>query len=467
MTRPSATLRSRNAGNHELSVRRYRLVAFAQTGDSDEATTASSDRGECIVAASVGSPAFAEARDTAASTIRFGTTPVFLDDQDGFLARWSAYLSPAVGTPVQFVHRRSYRDIMGLLRSQEIEAAWICGFPWVVNKQDLRGLSIPLYEGAPIYRSYLIVPASDVLTKSHADLAGKVFAYSDPDSNSGFLVPRTTMMRAGINPDHHFSRTFFTWGHNERRARGRGRPGQRRALGGGGGICDEERARGARASSHSHEPSTEPPLARPSPTTRTTFIVSPGEERPREMMVGVDAGSRDGRARDQESGVRVGIGVREHLAGEVRMALGEDVGGGNDQVGAISGGAFVQRNRESAQVLLVDHPREAANPCGFELPGAQQSHDVAVTAPVHEQHPRADGRREVRGPARRNPSWSSRKTGVVPNRIVLAAESLRLGERGTSNACSNDAIGPVRRSCRRFIAVSRFGECYESVTANG
>ncbi|MGZ3268714.1 MAG: PhnD/SsuA/transferrin family substrate-binding protein [Croceibacterium sp.] len=165
------------------------------------------------VAASVGSPALAEARDSAASTIRFGTTPVFLDDQDGFLARWSAYLSPAVGTRVLFVHRRSYRDIMGLLRSQELEAAWICGFPWVVNKQDLRGLSIPLYEGAPLYRSYLIVPASDVLTKSHADLAGKVFAYSDPDSNSGFLVPRTTMMRAGINPDHHFSRTFFTWGH--------------------------------------------------------------------------------------------------------------------------------------------------------------------------------------------------------------------------------------------------------------
>jgi phosphonate transport system substrate-binding protein len=165
------------------------------------------------VAAVVGGPTLAGARDPTVSTIRFGTTPVFLDDQDGFLARWTAYLSPAVGTPVQFVHRRSYRDIMGLLRSQELEAAWICGFPWVVNKQDLRGLSIPLYEGAPLYRSYLIVPASDILTKSHGDLAGKVFAYSDPDSNSGYLVPRTTMIRAGINPDHHFSRTFFTWGH--------------------------------------------------------------------------------------------------------------------------------------------------------------------------------------------------------------------------------------------------------------
>jgi len=149
----------------------------------------------------------------AISILRFGTTPVFLDDQVGFLARWGAYLSAAVGTSVQFVQRRSYRDIMGLLRSQEIEAAWICGYPWVVNKRELRGLSIPLYEGAPLYRSYLIVPVTDTTTASLADLRGKVYAFSDPDSNSGYLVPRTTMMRAGIDPDRHFARTFFTYGH--------------------------------------------------------------------------------------------------------------------------------------------------------------------------------------------------------------------------------------------------------------
>ena len=136
-------------------------------------------------------------RALAGDALRFGTTPVFLDDQVGFLARWAEYLSRRSARAVQFVQRRSYRDIMGLLRSQELDAAWICGYPWVVNKQVLRGLSIPLYEGAPLYRSYLIVPASDQQTRTHADLAGKVFAYSDPDSNSGYLVPRTTMLAPG------------------------------------------------------------------------------------------------------------------------------------------------------------------------------------------------------------------------------------------------------------------------------
>jgi phosphonate transport system substrate-binding protein len=148
-----------------------------------------------------------------ARALRFGTTPVFLDDQVGFLSRWAAYLTDACGMPVRFVQRRAYRDIMGMLRSEELDAAWICGYPWVVNQSVLQGISSPTYEGGPWYRSYLIVNAHDTMTKSFRDLAGKVYAYSDPDSNSGCLVPRATMIRAGLLPEQLFSRSFYTWGH--------------------------------------------------------------------------------------------------------------------------------------------------------------------------------------------------------------------------------------------------------------
>jgi phosphonate transport system substrate-binding protein len=118
-----------------------------------------------------------------------------------------------MGTQVEFVSRRSYRDIMTLLRNDELETAWICGFPWVMNRAHLRGLSIPLYKNQPLYQSYLIVPASDTSSASLLDMRGKVFAYSDPDSNSGCLVPRTTLIKAGIDPEAHFARSFYTWGH--------------------------------------------------------------------------------------------------------------------------------------------------------------------------------------------------------------------------------------------------------------
>lgn len=145
--------------------------------------------------------------------LTFGTTAVFLDDQVGFLSRWSAYLSKRVGVPVQFVQRRAYRDIMSMLQSQELDAAWICGYPWIVNQSHLRGVSTPLYEDPPWYRSYLIVPATDSTTSHVRELRGHVYAFSDPDSNSGHLVPRTTLISEGLDPDRFFSRSFFTWGH--------------------------------------------------------------------------------------------------------------------------------------------------------------------------------------------------------------------------------------------------------------
>ncbi len=38
-------------------------------------------------------------------------------------------------------------------------------------------------------------------------------AFSDPDSNSGFLVTASDLARMGETPDSFFARTIFTWGH--------------------------------------------------------------------------------------------------------------------------------------------------------------------------------------------------------------------------------------------------------------
>jgi len=40
-----------------------------------------------------------------------------------------------------------------------------------------------------------------------------VHAFSDPDSNSGWLVTATALAKAGQTPDRFFGQTIFTWGH--------------------------------------------------------------------------------------------------------------------------------------------------------------------------------------------------------------------------------------------------------------
>jgi phosphonate transport system substrate-binding protein len=150
-----------------------------------------------------------------ASPVRIGLTPVFLDDQTAFINAWRVYLQKHLKRPVVFVQRASYREVTDLMRSGKLDFAWLCGYPYIRNKQYMNLLAVPVYQGKPLYRSYLIVPASDRQTRSIADLRGKVFAFSDPDSNSGYLVPAHELHQLQEKPGTFFSKTFFTWSHRK------------------------------------------------------------------------------------------------------------------------------------------------------------------------------------------------------------------------------------------------------------
>lgn len=147
--------------------------------------------------------------------MRIGLTPVFLDDQSAFLNTWRAYLERRLGRPVVFTQRGSYREIMELLREGKLDFAWLCGYPYVRYKNQFRLVAVPLYRGEPYYHSYLIVPAADKRTLSLDGLAGKVFAFSDPDSNSGHLYPEYLLAQRDQTPAAFFAKSFYTWSHRK------------------------------------------------------------------------------------------------------------------------------------------------------------------------------------------------------------------------------------------------------------
>jgi len=146
---------------------------------------------------------------------RVGMTPAFLHDQHIVLDDWRAYLEKKLGHKVEFVQRDSYRETMDLLRLGKLEFAWICDYPYVHLKDQVKLLAVPVNQGKPLYRSYLIVSARDPHTPSLAQLRDKVFAYADPYSNTGYLVPRYQLHQMGEDPEKFFSRTFFTWSHRK------------------------------------------------------------------------------------------------------------------------------------------------------------------------------------------------------------------------------------------------------------
>jgi phosphonate transport system substrate-binding protein len=128
------------------------------------------------------------------------------------LGNLRAYLARAWGRDVQLVTRRTYQEITTLLITGQVDAAWICGYPFVQYRDQLELLAVPVWQGQPLYRSYVIVEASRP-ANAFDDLAGDVHAFSDPDSNSGFLVTRDLLAHRGVRPETFFRHFSYTYGH--------------------------------------------------------------------------------------------------------------------------------------------------------------------------------------------------------------------------------------------------------------
>ncbi len=144
--------------------------------------------------------------------IRFALTPVLLTSDIDLLDHIKAYLEHATGRSVQLVTRRTYQEITALLVSAQVDGAWLCGFPFVEHKAQLELVAVPIWRGKPLYQSYLIT-GRDRQAEEIGDLAGDIHAFSDPDSNSGYLVTASYLAALNTTPDRFFMQTIFTYGH--------------------------------------------------------------------------------------------------------------------------------------------------------------------------------------------------------------------------------------------------------------
>jgi len=151
-------------------------------------------------------------RARAGPVFRMGLTPVFLDNDAAVVDGLREALSRGMGRQIELVQRRTYQEITGLLLERSVDAAWLCGYPYLQHADALGLVAVPSWRGGPRYQSYLIVAAGDPAT-GLPDLRGGTHAFSDPDSNSGYLVTASDLRRAGDRAETFFSRAIFTYGH--------------------------------------------------------------------------------------------------------------------------------------------------------------------------------------------------------------------------------------------------------------
>lgn len=133
-----------------------------------------------------------------------------------FYREFLDYIGRELGQPVQYIDSNSYEEINNKLESREIEAAFVCSGPYVSGhkKFGLELLAAPQAYGKTVYYSYIIVPAKSP-AKGLDDLRGKSFAFTDPLSNTGKLVPEYLLARKNESAETFFSKTVYSGSHDK------------------------------------------------------------------------------------------------------------------------------------------------------------------------------------------------------------------------------------------------------------
>ena len=126
------------------------------------------------------------------------------------------YLGEKLSRPVEFVDRDDYAEINALLELGRVDIAFVCGGPYV-DAHDAFGLELlvaPQAYGESVYYSYFIVHKDSPIERLE-QLRGKTFAFTDPLSNTGKLVP-TYLLAGKFNetPETFFKRYVYSKAHD-------------------------------------------------------------------------------------------------------------------------------------------------------------------------------------------------------------------------------------------------------------
>jgi phosphonate transport system substrate-binding protein len=125
------------------------------------------------------------------------------------------YIGEKVGREVEMVQRKTYAEVNFLIKEGRIDAAFVCSRPYVEGHRNfgMELLCVPMCFGKTEYCSYFIVH-KDSSIQNLEELRGKLFAFSDPLSNSGMLIPAYTLAKMGETPESFFKRYIFTYSHD-------------------------------------------------------------------------------------------------------------------------------------------------------------------------------------------------------------------------------------------------------------
>jgi len=125
------------------------------------------------------------------------------------------FIANQLGHKIQLIQRKTYSEINELLKNGKIDLAFICSGPYATGRKTygFEALAVPQVRGKHSYHSYLIVNRNSSY-QNLMDLRGKTFAFTDPESNTGRLVPTYWLVQQNQTPKEFFGKIIYTHSHD-------------------------------------------------------------------------------------------------------------------------------------------------------------------------------------------------------------------------------------------------------------
>ncbi len=125
------------------------------------------------------------------------------------------YIGKRVDRRIRLVQRKTYREVNELFLDEKLDIAFICSGPYGTGKSEygFEAMVTPVVRGEPFYQAYLIVHKDSSIDSFEA-LRGRTFAFTDPDSNTGALVPAFWLAKIQETPESFFKSYTYTYSHD-------------------------------------------------------------------------------------------------------------------------------------------------------------------------------------------------------------------------------------------------------------
>ena len=142
------------------------------------------------------------------------------EDSRGMVRQSQAILdavSKETGMKVETFVGSDYNATIEALRAGHIDVALLGPFSYVlattVAPVEAFAVTVTAKSMQPSYKS-IIIASKDSGINSLEDLKGHTYAFVDPGSTSGYMVPAAAFAKAGITPEKDFKQVMYSGGHD-------------------------------------------------------------------------------------------------------------------------------------------------------------------------------------------------------------------------------------------------------------